>query len=361
MTYISYDSLIEKLSSERILLVGGAGFIGHNLALELSRMGAKVMIADNLIVNNMIENSYDANRKNTQRNAYQGFLLSRFSLLRGADVELKNCDARKITDLTQVFDDFKPSKIVHLAAIASAVDAAAKPGFSYDLQLTTLRNTLELIRHRTDQINQIMFMSSSTIYGDFKGDSVDENTFALPEGIYANLKFMGERLIRTYRKEYDVGTTVIRPSALYGERCISRRVSQIFIENALTGKPLLLEGGGDGRLDFTYIKDLIQGQVRALALHKNTDDSNIFNITFGNSRSIKDLADIIQSVVPNVIVEERPRAANKPIRGTLSTKRAQETLGFKPEWTLDEGYKQYCQWYMEAWERAKRNDNQILS
>lgn len=359
MSHIPYDSLRDKLKSQRILLIGGAGFIGHNLALELANMGAEVMIADNLMINSLIENAYEANRETIQRKAYQGFLLSRFALLRDAGVQLRNCDARILADLGRVFEEFDPTKVVHLSAIASAVDAKAEPGLCFDLQLITLRNTLEIMRQKVDRINQMMFMSSSTVYGDFEGDTVDETTFPRPEGIYANAKFMGERLIRTYRTQYGLGTTVIRPSALYGERCISRRVSQIFIENALTGKPLLLEGGGDGRLDFTYIKDLVQGQVRALALHETPEDSNTFNITFGNARTIKDLADIIQSVVPNVIIEERPRAADKPIRGTLSTERAQSILGFKPEWTLDVGYKQYCEWYLDAWERAKRADNDI--
>lgn len=354
MTHIPYDGLRSELTDQRILLVGGAGFIGHNLALELARMGAQVGICDNLMVNSLIENCYDPSRKDVQRTAYQNFLLDRFLLLRQSGVELMNCDARILTDLGRVFERFEPTKVVHMAAIASAVDAKAEPGLCFDLQLLTLRNTLELVRPQVDRINQVMFMSSSTVYGDFEGDSVDETTFPRPEGIYANAKFMGERFVRTYRTQYGLGTTVIRPSALYGERCISRRVSQVFIENALTGKPLLLEGGGDGKLDFTYIEDLVQGMVRALALHKGHDDSSTFNITFGNARTIADLAAVVKSVVPEAILEERPRAADKPIRGTLSISRAQEKLGFYPEWTLENGFKRYCEWYVEQWRRSER-------
>lgn len=357
MTHIPYESLRPKLEKQRILLVGGAGFIGHNLGLELARMGADVMIADNLMVNSLIENCFGPGQDPIQRQAYQDFLLSRFSLLRDSGVHLRNCDARILTDLGRIFEEYEPTKIVHLAAIASAVDAKAEPGLCFDLQLITLRNVLELVRPRVSSINQVMFMSSSTVYGDFEGASVDETTFPRPEGIYANAKFMGERLVRTYRTQYGLGTTVIRPSALYGERCISQRVSQKFVENALTGKPLLLEGGGDGRLDFTYIKDLVQGQVRALALHEGPQDSNTFNITFGNARKIKELADIVDSVVPGTILEERPRAVDKPVRGTLSTERAKTVLGFEPEWTLETGYKQYCEWYVDAWEKAKRSVN----
>lgn len=354
MSHIPFDSLKDKLADQRVLLVGGAGFIGHNLALDLARMGAKVGICDNLMVNSLIENCFDPGRVSVQRAAYQNFLLDRFLMLRQFGVELMNCDARILADLGRVFEDFAPSKVVHMAAIASAVDAKAEPGLAFDLQLITLRNVLELVRPKVSDINQVMFMSSSTVYGDFEGDSVDETTFPRPEGIYANAKFMGERLVRTYRTQYGLGTTVIRPSALYGERCISRRVSQVFIENALTGKPLYLEGGGDGRLDFTYIKDLTQGMIRALALHQGHDDSSTFNITFGNARTIADLAAVVKSVVPDAILEERPRAVDKPIRGTLSIDRAREKLGFEPDWTLETGYRQYCEWYVEQWNRARQ-------
>ncbi len=354
MTEIAYDSLAPELRGTRILLIGGAGFIGHNLALELARMGAEVAIADNLMVNSLIENSFEGARDAIQRQAYQHFLLSRFELLREAGVTLINCDARLLADLGRVFEDVRPTKVVHLAAIASAVEAKKEPGLTFDLQLITLRNVLELVRPRTEAINQVMFLSSSTVYGDFEGDTVDETTFPRPEGIYANAKFMGERLVRTYRTQYGVGTTVIRPSALYGERCISRRVSQAFIENALTGKPLLLEGGGDGRLDFTYINDLVQGMVRALALHDSPERSSTFNITYGNARTIAELAGVVKEVVPSAKLEERPRAADKPVRGTLSIERARRELGFEPEWPLEVGYKRYCEWYVAEWERAKR-------
>jgi nucleoside-diphosphate-sugar epimerase len=199
-----------------------------------------------------------------------------------------------------------------------------------------------------------MFLSSSTVYGNFESTEVDENTRPQPEGIYANAKYMGERLVRTYRDQFGQGVTIIRPSALYGERCISRRVSQVFVENALTNKPLILEGGGDGRLDFTSIVDLVDGMLRALALHEKTPQySTTFNLTFGNARTIAELAAVVRSVIPSAILENRARNTEKPIRGTLSTRRAEKMLGFKPRLPLETGYKAYCEWYLDQWERAR--------
>jgi nucleoside-diphosphate-sugar epimerase len=357
MSNITMESIAARLAGQRVMLVGGAGFIGHNLALKLAELRIETMIVDNLVVNNLIDNEYTAERSAVFRTLYLNFLLDRFAMLREVGVKLRNVDARNSIDLNKAFNDFAPTKIVHLAAIASAVEARKDPGLAFDLQLTTLRNVLELARLRGNTVNEIMFLSSSTVYGDFETDTVDETVRPRPRGIYANGKYMGERLVRTYADQYGLGTTIIRPSALYGERCISGRVSQKFIENALTGKPLLLEGGGDGKLDFTYIEDLVEGMVRGLGMHAGNGTTNTFNITFGNARTIAELAAIIRETIPEAILEERPRALDKPIRGTLSTKRAEQVLGFKAKWTLETGYRRYVEWYVDQWRRAQRNSD----
>jgi UDP-glucose 4-epimerase len=320
MSEIPISTIKEKLDRERVLLIGGAGFIGHNLALELRNLGAETMVLDNLMVNSIVDNVFTANSNPYQAQAYRNFLLDRFAALRDAEVHLRNADARFMIDAARVFDEYRPTKVVHLAAIASAVEARKDPGLCFDLQLLTLRNVLELCRLSHDQVNQVLLLSSSTVYGDFEGDSVDESTRPRPRGIYANAKFMAERLVRTYSHQHGLGITIIRPSALYGERCISRRVSQVFIENALLGKPLLLEGGGDGRLDFTYIRDLVDGICRALALHSGPDSSQTFNITYGDARTIAELAAVVKSVIPEVVLEERPRSEEKPIQWQRAAK-----------------------------------------
>lgn len=336
------------LADHRVLLIGGAGFIGHHLALACRENHAEVMVADNLMVNNLVANAYGENGE--RHLLYQNFLADRFWLMRAAGVHLRNADARNLSDLNLIFQEFRPTKVVHLAAISSAVEARKNPGLAFDLQLVTLRNTLELCR--LNDVGQVVFMSSSTVYGDFETATVDESMRPRPKGIYANGKYMGERLMRVYNQQHGLSTTIIRPSALYGIRCISRRVSQVFIENALTGKPLLLEGGGDGRLDFTDVRDLVDGIVRALTLPASPGTSQTFNLTFGNARTIAELAGIVKAVIPSAILEDRPRA-DKPIRGTLSTQRAKSVLGFKAQYAIETGYRAYVEWYVDQWSRAK--------
>jgi nucleoside-diphosphate-sugar epimerase len=360
MSPISYENLTSKLKNERVLLLGGIGFIGHNLALELRRHGVTTMVVDNMMVNSMVDNAVHDNGEPWKRKLNVHFLMQRFELMRDAGVEFINADGRLMQDMVQAFLLFQPTKVVHLSAISSAVEAKKTPGLCFDLQLVTLRNILEICRTQTKTINQVMLVSSSTVYGDFETPTVDESERPRPRGIYANTKFMAERLIREYREQYGLGISIVRPSALYGERCISRRVSQAFIENALRGKPLLLEGGGGGRLDFTYIDDLVEGMVRVLAIQSSGNTSSTYNLTFGNSRPVAELAAIIKELIPSAILEERPRAEDKPVRGTLSIERAREQLGFEPKWPLAKGYRRYCEWYIEQW-RDVIGDNKLAS
>ena len=333
----------------RVSLVGGYGFVGHHLATALDISGHQVQIVDNLMWNNlsstMMQEDSFINRLNRR------FFDQRYQRMQFFTLE--NVDARDENGLWNALDRFEPDHIVHLSAISSALDAKAAPGLCFDLQLVTLKNVLEYARRFTELHLGVTFMSSSTVYGDFKTATVDESVRPNPKGIYASAKYMGERLLRCYNDQYGIDTTIIRPSALYGERCVSRRVSQAFIENALLGKPLLLEGGGSGKLDFTYIDDLIDGICLAI---ENSGGTNTYNLTFGHARTIRELANIVKEVVPEAILEERPAAELKPKRGTLSTKRAEEELGFKPRWTLEMGYKQYCTWYKEQFATQEKAD-----
>ncbi len=357
MAVSDYQTSASGLEGERVLLIGGAGFIGHHLAIELRRLGVETMVVDNLSVNNLVANQETAELDPLRRQLYLNFLLDRFEAMRDAGVTFRNVDARLAIDLTRIFEEFEPTKVVHLSAIASAVEARKSPGLTFDVQLVTLRNILELCRSRVERGMHIVLMSSSTVYGDFEGASVDERVRPRPRGIYANTKYMAERLVREYR-QYGLSYSIVRPSALYGERCISGRVSQAFIENALSGRPLLLEGGGDGRLDFTYIHDLVHGIVLSMAVPKPNPGEDVFtrtfNLTFGNARTIAELAGIVREVVPDAVLEERPRVEEKPVRGTLETGLARDYLGFVPEWPLEKGYRRYCEWYAKEWQRAQR-------
>ena len=149
---------------------------------------------------------------------------------------------------------------------------------------------------------------------------------------FMNLKLCGEMILKAYNQTFDLPYTIIRPSALYGERCVSRRVGQIFIENAIQDKEIKINGDGEERLDFTYIEDLIQGI--SLCCESEKAKNEIFNITYGNSRKINDLLNILKKEFQDIKIEYKERDKLMPIRGTLSIDKA-KLINFSPKYSID--------------------------
>jgi len=203
-----------------------------------------------------------------------------------------------------------------------------------------LENALDWSR---DGIEQFIFLSSSMTYGNFVGEEVSEETPLNPIGIYAALKLAGEKLVIAYQQVFDMPYTIIRPSALYGPGCVSRRIGQIFIENAISGDELRIDGDGSERLDFTYIEDLIHGIC--LALTNPAARNQTFNLTYGQGRSIQELASIVQQHFPDVKSRNVERDKLMPKRGTLSIAKAKSLLGYDPKYPLETGIEKYVSWY----------------
>lgn len=336
----------EMLKNKRVAIIGGAGFIGHNLALKLAELGAEPHVVDGLQVNNL---GYYSSGYNTNSNAerYISFINERLALLRAAKVGLHVIDARDYHVVTQTMKIIQPDVVVHLAAIAHANRSNKDPFSTFDHSMRTLENVLDATRSLGIHV---IFFSSSMVYGNFEGEVVTEDRVCEPIGIYGSLKYGAEKLIIGYNQVFDLPYTIIRPSALYGERCVSRRVGQAFIENALTGQDLVVNGDGTDGLDFTYIDDVVQGVI--LSMTKKEAVNEIFNITYGEARELNQLADIVMANFPGVQLHHNPRDGLMPERGALSIEKARNLLGYDPQHPVEEGFVRYIEWYKDF---ASRN------
>lgn len=336
----------EMLKNKRVAIIGGAGFIGHNLALKLAELGAEPHVVDGLQVNNL---GYYSSGYNTNSNAerYISFINERLALLRAAKVGLHVIDARDYHVVTQTMKSIQPDVVVHLAAIAHANRSNKDPFSTFDHSMRSLENVLDATRSLGVQV---IFFSSSMVYGNFEGEVVTEDRVCEPIGIYGSLKYGAEKLIIGYNQVFDLPYTIIRPSALYGERCVSRRVGQAFIENALTGQDLVVNGDGTDGLDFTYIDDVVQGVI--LSMTKKEAVNEIFNITYGEARELNQLADIVMANFPGVQLHHNPRDGLMPERGALSIEKARNLLGYDPQHPVEEGFVRYIEWYKDF---ASRN------
>ena len=331
----------EAIMGRRIAIIGGAGFIGHNLALALAARGAKVDVVDSLQVNNLLAFSTTPTSSHN-RELYLRIIHQRLELLSTAQISMHVQDARDYHALSRVLAAINPQVIVHLAAVSHAGTSNKDPFSTFDHSLRTLENALDFAR---GGVEQFIFLSSSMCYGNFLNPEVAEDHPLNPMGIYGALKVAGEKMVIAYQQVFNLPYTIIRPSALYGPRCVSRRVGQIFIESALAEEPLRVDGDGSEKLDFTYIDDLIEGI--ALAISRPQARNEIFNITYGAARPIQDLVGILQREFGGLKVEFVERDQLMPFRGTLSIEKARRLLGFAPANPIEVGFPKYIRWYRE--------------
>jgi nucleoside-diphosphate-sugar epimerase len=331
----------EKIAGRKIMLIGGAGFIGHNLALHLHSLGADVSIIDSLQVNNLAYFS-SASEEIVNRPLYLNILYERQRLLKDSRIPTYIQDARDYQALSRLINQIKPQVVIQLAAVSHANKSNKDPYSTFDHSFRTLENALDASR---DRVEHFIYFSSSMVYGHFTETTVTEESNCNPIGIYGALKYGGEKLVIAYNQVFDLPYTIVRPSALYGERCVSRRVGQIFIENALTGKDINIAGDGSDRLDFTYVKDLVKGIELVISNYKSLNQT--FNLTYGDSRSLGDMAEIMKANFKNLEVNYTPKDNLTPDRGTLSIEKARSLLGFSPEFPLEKGYLDYINWYKD--------------
>ena len=338
------------ISGKRIVITGGAGFIGHHLALALMRQGAKVDVIDSLSVNNLnaFINTSDAIQN---RSLYLHLIQERLHLLERAGVQVHVMDARDYHTLSPLLNSLQPDVLIHLAAVAHANVANKDPYSTFDHSLRTLENALDSVRSRG---THFIYFSSSMVYGNFATGEVSETTQCEPLGVYGALKYSGEKMVIAYSQAFDMPYTIIRPSALYGERCVSRRVGQVFIESAIQGVDITVTGDGSDRLDFTYIEDVAQGVSRCIG--NKAAVGEIFNLTYGDSRSINQMVAILKNYFPDVNVKTVSKDRLTPDRGTLSVDKARKLLGYDPKFPLEVGFPRYIEWYKNLF---ARNDTLI--
>ena len=316
---------------QKILITGGLGFIGHNISIELQKEGFEVIIVDNY-------------SHNINQSWHKIIIDQRVDLIKQEKIPILLADTTDGLELENIILEVKPDKIIHTAAIPDARLSNRDPSAGFNQNLLATKILLEIIRKNELEINQFTYFSSSMIYGDFSSESVDENSEKNPKGIYGVTKLSSEMLIRAYHNLINLPYTIIRPSALYGPRCINNRVTQIFIEKALENNPISIQGDGTQKLDFTFIEDFVNGLV---ITQTNPEAINqIFNLTTGHAEPIGKLVTILKEFFSNLEISYEPWDKIVPVRGTLSIENL-KSLGFKPQFRIENGYPIYIEWYLK--------------
>lgn len=319
------------MNTIRVFITGGAGFIGSHIARNLVERGITTIIQDSF-------RRYFSPFEPEAR-FYQRYMEERFRDIRDK-VTIVWGDIRNKGDMQRLILEHRPTHIIHLAALPIADISNSFTEEAVGSTLIGTVNLLDIIKD-VDFVQRFVYASSSMIYGDFEYTPADEEHPKHPKDVYGGAKLCGEVMTQVYGHRFGIEYTIVRPSAVYGPTDVNRRVSQIFVENAIWGKPLILKGGGETVLDFTYVKDITEGFV--LATIEPGGKNEIFNMTRGEGRTLLEFVEILRIMIPGIQIVIEPADVHRPKRGALDIKKARRLLGYNPKYSLECGLKEYVE------------------
>jgi len=309
----------------KILVTGGAGFIGSHVVDGYTKAGHDVVVVDNL---------FTGKRENINPEA-----------------KFYEIDIRS-KGLEKIFEREKPLIVNHHAAQISVPVSVENPIFDAEVNIFGLINILQAcVKYG---VKKIIFASSGgAIYGEAQEYPTSEKYLPLPLSPYAITKLTSEYYLEFYRHQYGLNYTILRYANIYGPRQIPKGeagVVAIFIENLLSGRPSVIyhfpdEPDGMAR-DYCYVEDVVKANILVLKNGSN----EIFNIGSGKPTRTRELYKRLYDLVNNsnpslrTPVPAPPRPGDIK-RSCLNIDKAKRMLGWTPDVSLEEGLKKTVGWY----------------
>ncbi|MBO8181469.1 MAG: SDR family oxidoreductase [Archaeoglobus sp.] len=300
----------------RAVVTGGCGFIGSNLAEELSKF-MDVVVLDNLST-------------------------GKSSNLEGIDVEFVKGDILDFDLLKKIFKDSE--YVFHLAAIVSVQESVDNPVLANEVNIRGTLNILEAARF--GEVKKIIYSSSCAVYGDSEELPLKEESLPRPKSPYAVSKLAAENYCKVFSEIYGLKTVSLRYFNVYGPRqdpfSDYAAVIPRFISKALKGESPIIYGDGEQTRDFIYVRDVVKANI--LAMEKG---EGVYNIASGKSITINELAKLVIRMVgaktEPVYEEER----EGDIRHSVADISKAKELGFSPSYTLEEGIKETIDYWRD--------------
>lgn len=315
------------MKNKKILLTGGAGFIGSQLCTELSEYN-EILIYDSF-KRNAIKNTALAGKKNV-------------TLVKG--------DILDFLFLKKVVDKFKPDIIIHLAAIAGIDTVIKEPVNTMKVNMIGTFNILEAVKEYSNSIERFIDFSTSEVFGVYAYKVNESSTTNLaPVGearwTYSVSKLAAEHLTNSYYKEYGLKTVTVRPFNIYGPGQVGEGAIHEFVARAIKNETIKVHGDGDQIRSWCYIDDFIDGIK--LCLQNDKAIGNSFNI--GNPKgtiTIGMLAQLVKQVAnsKSQIIYVPKNYEDVELR-VPSIEKAVKLLGFSPKYDLMKGLNKTIEWY----------------
>ncbi len=320
------------------LVSGGLGLIGSNIA--------RILVEEDVVERVVMLDHYGRYTNSTR----EDFVDYRSLRVRGIEskVIVERGEAKYFSVISALVRKYKPDYVFHLAALPLAKIQNLNTEEALEGSVTSTSYFLEALGQTRQEggyePKRFVYASSSMVYGDFQYTPADEKHPTAPMEIYGTAKLAGEVITRGLSRFWGIDSAIVRPSAVYGPTDMNRRVSQIFLEKAMLGQKINVDGA-DEALDFTYVKDIARGFV--LAATHPAAVGETFNITYGKAVTLVEYVQELKKYFPNLQYEVGARDAFRPKRGTLAIEKARKLLGYEPQYDIARGVKEYIEFARE--------------
>ncbi len=293
----------------RVLVTGGAGFIGSHVVDCLRAHGVSPVIFDH------------------HRSIYH------------ADVEHFNGSILDVEALRLAMNNVHA--VIHLAAVADVKEVFEDPSYA---ETVNTRGTLCVLEAaRRCRVRRVIYGSTTWVYSDCPEQRVDEESaIPPPSHLYTATKIASEHYCRAYAALYQLEYTILRFGIPYGPRARNGAVIPIFVSRALQGQPLTLAGNGEQFRQFVYVEDLAEGVVLAL---KPAAVNRIYNLDGQDRISIRRIAEALRELLGNVEILRTPARPGDFSGKEVSSSRAAAELGWRAATPFKEGLRRYIEWY----------------
>jgi len=312
----------------KILLTGCAGFIGYHLANKLITKNFEVMGVDNL------NDYYDTNLKSERLKILQSYNNFKF----------KKADISSRQDITNIFQGFNPEKVINLAAQPGVRYSLKNPYAYMESNLNGFLNMLELCR--ANQVNGLVYASSSSVYGDNKSKPFSVNDRVnKPISLYGATKRANELIAYSYSHLYGLNTTGLRYFTVYGPWYRPDMAMHIFAKKITNNEPIDVYNNGNMKRDFTYIDDIVDGTISALEKNYSCE---IFNLGNNKSENLMDVIRLIEEgLKKTATINFKPIQPGDVLETYADIDYSIEKLNFQPSTNIDKGILLFIDWFKE--------------
>ncbi len=327
------------ISYSKILVTGGAGFIGSNLCETLLKLGAQVRCLDNFAT---------GHHKNIEE------------LKDNPSFELIEGDIRSMETCQKACEGM--DYVLHEAALGSVPRSLKDPVTSNDVNISGFLNML--VASRDAGVKRFVYAASSSTYGDSEKLPKVEDEIGKPLSPYAITKYVNELYADIFHKSYGMETIGLRYFNVFGRKQDPNgayaAVIPKFVMQFMEHESPVINGDGTYSRDFTYIDNVIQMNLLALSTENNAAVNEVYNTAVGDRTNLKELTQLLKKYlseydaeIANVEVKHGPNRPGDIPHSLASVEKAEELLGYNPTHRIEDGIKEAVKWY---WENLRKKE-----